>query len=410
MKVAIINCGSSSIKYAVFDMNTREMLGSGLLERIGTQESRVRHRRRNDFGKYDEILMHAPVSNHAEGFEFILSVTAKMRILEDPNELFGIGHRVVHGGEAYNGPVLIDRKVTSKIRELIPLAPLHNPANIEGIEVALKRLPQVPQVAVFDTSFHATIPPHAFHYALPYRLYEEHHVRRYGFHGNSHCYVAKRAAAMLGKSIESLNAITLHLGNGASATAILGGKSVDTSMGMTPLEGLIMGTRSGDVDPAIHFYLLREAGMSIEEVESMLNSQSGLKGICGNNDMREIGGLAEKNDQLAQLAMDMFCYRLKKYIGAYFAVLGRVDAIIFTGGIGENSRVIRSATCRGLSGLGIVMDEDKNNGALGCEAEVQDGQSDVKILVIPTNEELEIADHTVETITALKNGAVQLKP
>ena len=246
MKVAVINCGSSSLKYAMFDMSTRELLGSGLLERIGSKESRVRHRRRNDYGSYDEILMHEPIADHTEGFEFVLTVAAKMRILQDPNELFGIGHRVVHGGEVYNEPVLIDGGVVAKIRELIPLAPLHNPANIKGIEVALGRLPDVPQVGVFDTSFHALIPPRAFHYALPYRLYEKHHVRRYGFHGNSHHYVAKRAAQLLGKPMESLNLITLHLGNGASAAAITGGKSIDTSMGMTPLEGLVMGTRSGD--------------------------------------------------------------------------------------------------------------------------------------------------------------------
>jgi acetate kinase len=400
MKVTIINCGSSSIKYAMFDMSTRDLLGSGLLERIGTKESRVRHRRRNDHGTYDEILMHEPVADHAEGFEFILTVAAKMRILENPNELFGIGHRVVHGGEVYRGPVLIDQEVIARIRELIPLAPLHNPANIKGIEIAIGRLPDVPQVAVFDTSFHAQMPPTAFHYALPYKLYEEHHIRRYGFHGNSHHYVAKRAAALLGKPLESLNLITLHLGNGASAAAILRGKSVDTSMGMTPLEGLVMGTRSGDLDPAIHFYLLSETGMSIEEVESMLNSESGLKGICGSNDMREIGKLADEGNPRAKLAMDMYCYRIKKQIGAYFAVLGRVDAIVFTGGIGENSKMIREGTCEGLSGLGISMDAKKNDRVAGDELEIQDDRSAVKIMVIPTNEELEIADHAVETIKA----------
>jgi len=390
-------------------MSTRELLGSGLLEKIGSDDSRLRHRRLNPNGSFDEILMHEKVSNHAEGFEFIFKVAAKMRILEDPHELFGIGHRVVHGGEVNHGPVLIDLSVMSKIGDLIPLAPLHNPANLKGVEIALNLLPEVPQVAVFDTSFHATMPPHAFHYALPYSLYKEHHVRRYGFHGNSHSYVAKRAAAMLGKPLESLNAVTLHLGNGASVAAIQGGKSVDTSMGMTPLEGLVMGTRSGDLDPAVHFFLMREAGMSADEVETMLNSQSGLKGICGSNDMREIGSLAAKGDQKAQLAMDIFCYRLKKYIGAYFAVLGRVDAIVFTGGIGENSALIRSATCQGLSGLGIVMDENSNSGASGKEAEIQEGQNVVKILVIPTNEELEIADHTVETIKWFKTGSPPFK-
>jgi acetate kinase len=408
MKVAVINCGSSSIKYAVFDMSTRDLLGTGILERIGTKESLVRHRRRNDYGSYDEILMHQPVANHEEGFEFVLTVAAKMRILQDPHELFGIGHRVVHGGEVYQGPVLIDREVVAGIKRLIPLAPLHNPANVEGIEVALARVPDVPQVAVFDTSFHAPMPPKAFHYALPYTLYEDHHVRRYGFHGNSHHYVAKRAAALLEKPLDSLNLITLHLGNGASATAILGGKSIDTSMGMTPLEGLIMGSRSGDLDPAIHFYVLKETGVSIEELENLLNSGSGLKGICESNDMREIEGLADENNPRARLAIDMFCYRVKKYIGAYFAVLGRVDAVVFTGGIGENSKNIRSGCCEGLSGLGIVLDEKKNDRVSGNESEIQDERSAVKILVIPTNEELEIAGHTVETIKA--GAATTIQP
>lgn len=402
MKVAIINCGSSSIKYAVFDMSNRDLLGSGILEKIGGADSRVRHRRRNDYGSYDEILMHEPVSNHAKGFEFVLGVAAKMRILNDPNELFGIGHRVVHGGELYDKPVLLDGGAVAKIRELAPLAPLHNPANIEGIEVAMARLPDTPQVAVFDTSFHATIPPAAFHYALPYRFYEEHHVRRYGFHGNSHHYVAKRAAALLGMSLENLNLITLHLGNGASAAAIRSGKSIDTSMGLTPLEGLIMGTRCGDLDPAIYGYLHRATGMPLEEVEGVLNNQSGLKGVCGSNDMRETVRLADEGDPRAQLAMDMYCYRIKKYIGAYFAALGHVDAIVFTGGIGENSSIIRSGSCEGLSGMGIVMDEKKNERGSGRETEIQDERSAVKILVIPTNEELEIACHTVETITASK--------
>ncbi|MEW6518655.1 MAG: acetate kinase [Thermodesulfobacteriota bacterium] len=404
MKVAIINCGSSSIKYAVFDMTSRDQLGSGLLERIGGQESCLRHRRRNEHGSYDEILMHEPIANHVEGFEFILGAAARMRILEDPGELSGIGHRVVHGGELYDRPVVIDLQVVEKIRELIPLAPLHNPANIEGIEVAMARLPAVPQVAVFDTSFHATIPPAAFHYALPYRFYEEQHVRRYGFHGNSHHYVAKRAAALLGKPLEGLNLITLHLGNGASAAAIRGGRSIDTSMGMTPLEGLMMGTRCGDLDPAIHGYLHRATGMPLEEVEKVLNSQSGLKGICGSNDMREAGRLADAGDPRARLALDMYCYRLRKYIGAYFAALGRVDAIVFTGGIGENSGRIRAGACAGLSGLGIELDQGKNDGASGRETETQSQRSAVKILVIPTNEELEIAGHTVEAIRAWQEG------
>jgi acetate kinase len=321
--------------------------------------------------------------------------------MQDTGELFGIGHRVVHGGEAFHRPTLINEEVIATIRRLSPLAPLHNPANLIGIEAALEQAPRVPQVAVFDTAFHQSIPVHAFRYALPKELYDRYYIRRYGFHGTSHYYVAKQAAKYLKHPLDSLNLITLHLGNGASAAAIENGSSVDTSMGMTPLEGLIMGTRSGDIDPAIVFYLGRETGKSRDEVESLLNKASGLRGICGVNDMREIMQRSKTGDDLARLAIDMYCYRIKKYIGAYCAVLGRVDALVFTGGVGENAAGIRAGACRGLAQLGIEVDQTRNLRVSNKICEIQSSNSSIKILVIGTNEELEIALQTVERIQAL---------
>jgi acetate kinase len=303
---------------------------------------------------------------------------------------------VVHGGEDFKRPVLIDDNVLQAIKNNAPLAPLHNPANLVGIEVARALFPGIPQVAVFDTAFHQTIPPKAFHYGVPYDLYKTHRIRRYGFHGSSHSYVAKEAAKYLGKPLDELNLITIHLGNGASITAIEKGKSVDTSMGMTPLEGLVMGTRCGDIDPAIYFYLSEYFSMSVSEIESLLNKQSGLKGLCGTNDMREILQNSEKGDPLAKLALDIYAYRIKKYVGAYYAVLGRVDAIVFTAGIGENAPEIRKMALAGLERLGIIISDDKNESKENLE--IQSDLSQVKILVIPTNEELEIALQTKEVI------------
>jgi acetate kinase len=398
LKVLVINSGSSSIKYRLFDGGDFSVLASGMVERIGEPISRLQHRWRKHSGEFDEITRSLPISNHREGLQHIGSATSQSGVLRDESELLGIGHRVVHGGEVFHEPALVDDTVVAAIRELIPLAPLHNPENLLGIEAALERYPHVPQVAVFDTAFHQSIPPHAFHYALPYDFYKAHHVRRYGFHGTSHHYVAKRAARYLGKPLEALNLITLHLGNGASATAIRAGKSVDTSMGLTPLEGLVMGTRCGDLDPAIPFYLGRRTGKPNEELESLLNHQSGLKGICDANDMREILHLASEGNPRAQLAIDMFCYRIKKYMGAYFAVLGRVDAIVFTAGIGENAASIRKRCCDGLAGLGIFVDDQKNAESCGKLSEIQGDGCPIKILVIPTDEELEIARQTVQRI------------
>jgi acetate kinase len=338
------------------------------------------------------------VADHQAGFQLIGTVLGESGALQDTGELFGIGHRVVHGGEQFKQPSLINQKVINTIRKLIPLAPLHNPANLLGIEVAMQSAPEVPQVAVFDTAFHQSIPAHAFRYAIPHNLYQKHHVRRYGFHGTSHHYVAKQAANLMGRPLKTVNLITLHLGNGASAAAVKAGKSVDTSMGMTPLEGLIMGTRSGDIDPAIVFYLGRQTGLGRDAVESILNKDSGLKGICAVNDMREIEKLARAGNSRAQLAIEMVCYRIKKYIGAYTAVMGRLDALVFTAGIGENSALIRARSCRGLSHLGLKVDSGKNRRKSKGAFEIQTRDSTAKILVIPTNEELEIAEQTIACI------------
>ena len=394
MKIMVINSGSSSIKYQIFDMRDRSVLASGLLEKIGEPDSRLAHQTLVQGNRFEKIGKKAAVADHRQGFDLINTVLKETGSLRDMAELAGIGHRVVHGGETFTHPTLIDDAVIDTIRTLIPLAPLHNPANLTGIEVARAGAPDVPQVAIFDTAFHQTLPPHAFHYAIPRELYRKHAIRRYGFHGTSHFYVAKQAAGLMGRPVDTLSMITLHLGNGASATAIQNGLSIDTSMGLTPLEGLIMGTRCGDLDPAIIFYLERETGRSSDAIDALLNKESGLKGICGVNDMREIAQLAEAGNSDARLAIAIYVYRLRKYIGSYTAALGRLDALVFTGGIGENAAGIRAAACRDLEILGIVIDEDKNRAATREARAIQSADSRVRILVIPTNEELEIADQT----------------
>jgi acetate kinase len=402
MKVAVINSGSSSIKYEVFDAGDLSMLAEGLIEKIGSDDGRLKQRRSKADGTYDEQVHLAPLANHRKAFELMASVNRNDRIIKDDAELLGIGHRVVHGGETLQEPALIDSRVIAAIRELIPLAPLHNPSNLLGIEAAQVRFVGVPQVAVFDTAFHQTLPPHAYRYALPHELYEKHRVRKYGFHGSSHGYVAKAAAKHLGKPLSEVNLIILHLGNGASAAAVQGGRSIDTSLGMTPLEGLVMGTRCGDIDPSIPFYLMRQTGMKPEDVENLLNRESGLKGICGVSDMREILDRFANGDERAGLAIEMFCYRIKKYIGAYHAVLGRLDAIVFTGGIGENAGAIRQRSCDRLEHIGIGVDPEKNSAVRGNIAEIQRERLAVKVLVVRTDEEREIALQTVSTIEKAK--------
>ncbi|MEW6441204.1 MAG: acetate kinase [bacterium] len=407
MRVVVVNSGSSSVKYEVFETSGFSVLSSGLLERIGESESRHTHHVFRPSGTVEETERRARVANHEEGFRFILSLPGESAVIRNPAELLGIGHRVVHGGESFREPVVIDGKVVETIRGLIPLAPLHNPANLLGIEAARQAFPGVPQVAVFDTAFHQSMPSHAFLYAVPYSFYALHGVRRYGFHGSSHLWVAKEAAAHLGKPLALLNLITLHLGNGASAAAIRQGQSVDTSMGMTPLEGLVMGTRCGDLDPAIPFYLRRATGMPERELEALLNKASGLKGICGANDMREILGMAKRGDPLARLALELYCYRIKKYLGAYYAVLGRVDAVVFTGGIGENAAPIRRQCCQGLEGLGITVDDRKNDQACAEVLEIHHDGAPVKVLVVRTNEERQIAEQTVATLLREREGEEQ---
>jgi acetate kinase len=367
-RILVLNCGSSSVKFRLFDGDT--VVDRGTVERIG-----------EDGGgppDYDAAL-HAVMDRL------------------DLRGLLGVGHRVVHGGVHFAEPTLIDDRVVAAISELVPLAPLHNPANLAGIEVARRLLPDVPQVAVFDTAFHRTMPDAAATYAIDARTAREHGIRRYGFHGTSHHYVGRRTAALLGRPYEQTNTITLHLGNGASACAIEGGRSVDTSMGLSPLEGLVMGTRSGNLDPAVIFHLHRMAGMPVEDIDRLLNHHSGLAGLCGVNDMREVLRRREAGDEAARLAFDVYCWRIRSYVGAYYAQLGRVDAITFTAGVGEHAAPVRSAALAGLDRLGIAVDEARNT-ATGEGADqarlVSPEGATVAVCVVPTDEELEIAMQT----------------
>lgn len=398
MKVLVLNSGSSSIKYDLFDAADWTALASGTLEGVGEPGGRLLQRTRTASGRIEETARSLAVGGHRQGFARVLEALADLSAMPGADELAGIGHRVVHGGPVFEEPTLVDSAVVEAIREATSLAPLHNAANLMGIEVALEKYPGVPQVAVFDTAFHRTMPPRAWHYALPAALCAEHGIRRYGFHGTSHGYVARRAAVLLGKPLEVLDLITLHLGNGASAAAIQGGRSVDTSMGMTPLEGLVMGTRCGDLDPAIPLYLSLKTGMPAVALERVLKEESGLAGLCGSSDVREVIARAEAGDPDSELALDVYCYRVKKYIGAYLAVLGRVDALVFTAGVGENSALVRQRCCEGLSGLGIALHEGRNGSASRGEREIQADGSAVKVLVIPTEEALEIGQRTLACV------------
>ena len=407
MKVLVLNSGSSSIKFKLFREQDWRVLASGGIDRIGEHCAEIQLRWADADGQPRRHQTQRPIPDHHQGLDCLTSDLRTHGLLEDASELRAIGHRVVHGGEAFHAPTLVDEGVIRVIRDMIPLAPLHNPANLDGILVARTHFPNPPQVAVFDTAFHQSMPPTAFRYAIPESLYREHRVRRYGFHGSSHQYVARRAAALLGKSPEDCNLISLHLGNGASATAIRDGRSVDTSMGMTPLEGLVMGTRSGDIDPAILFYLGRELDMDLNALDALLNRQSGLLGLCGVNDMRSIHRMQSESDDNAGLALDVFCHRLRKYIGAYTAELGRVDALIFTGGIGENDAEIRARACAGLQRLGIDLNAEANaRQPASGERDIATTDSDVRILIIPTDEELEIARQTLEAIQQFETSGV----
>ncbi|MCK5675562.1 MAG: acetate kinase [Verrucomicrobia bacterium] len=398
MNILVINSGSSSIKYEYFDLEKHQALASGILERIGETNACLTHRHQDAQGHVQNTRSEQPLPDHRAGLEWIGSMLKESGLTHGSNDLHGIGHRVVHGGELFKEPTLINEEVIAAILTQSPLAPLHNPANLTGIEEACRFAPHVPQVAVFDTAFHQTIPAVAYQYAIPRDLYQKYHVRRYGFHGTSHRYVTQQAAHHLEKPLDQVNLIVFHLGNGASVAAIRDGQSVDTSMGMTPLEGLIMGTRCGDIDPSIIFYLGRVTGQSPQEIEAKLNKESGLKGICGASDMREVVRRMEADDEQARLAHDMVAYRIKKYLGAYYAVLGRVDAVVFTGGIGENVHSIRAKVCEDLESLGIELDPHKNIQRTKGIQEIHKNGSLTKLLVIPTNEELQIAQLTAACI------------
>ena len=402
MKILVLNCGSSTIKYQLFNMEDEAAMASGLAERVGEPQGRLTHNRFLDTEAQSTIVREAPISEHKDGIHMIIDLFTdeKHGVVNDTSEISAVGHRVVHGGEHFQAPVLIDNEVIGAIEETIPLAPLHNPANLMGIMVSQRLIPQAPQVAVFDTAFHQTMPPRAYHYSLPYEYYEELGVRRYGFHGTSHRYVAKEAARLMGRPLDNLNLMTIHLGSGASTCAIERGKSVDTSMGMTPVAGIIMGTRSGNIDPGIIFYLAHSRGMTLEALDHVLTHESGLKGICGLNDIRDIHKKAAEGDKRAQLALDMFVYRIKKYIGNYSAILGHLDGIVFTAGIGEHDVEIRERCCEKLERLGILLDPEKNRSPHEGSLQINKSESSVALFVIPTNEELEIAQQTKELLEA----------
>jgi len=393
MKVLVINAGSSSIKYQLFEMPDQKVLARGQVAKIGEERSELVHRRD---GETHESVVEAP--EHEQAMAIILKalVDPKTGVIRNSNEIAAVGHRVVHGGEEFTGSVRIDEKVIASLEKYADLAPLHNPPNLIGIRASQHALPGAKQVACFDTAFHATLPETAYMYALPYELYEKYRIRRYGFHGTSHRYVARRAAALMGRDKYGINVITCHLGNGCSITAVREGRSVDTSMGLTPLEGVVMGTRSGDFDPAILFYLA-DKGYDIQALNTMCNKQSGLLGISGkSNDMRNLEALAAQGDRRAQLAIDVFCYRIKKYLGAYTAVLDTVDAVVFTGGIGENAVNVREKTCAGLTQIGLKIDNERNRAVVGAEGCISTDDSRIAVWVIPTNEEAAIAGDTYE--------------
>jgi acetate kinase len=380
-------------------MEKESVMVSGIVERIGDASGVLTHKKMNGDTE-EKTVIEQQISNHKIGMHLVIDlITDPVKgVIKDKSEISAIGHRVVQGGETFNTSIKIDESVKQAIRDNNPLAPLHNPANLMGIEVAEDLFPGTPNVAVFDTEFHQTMPAKAFLYALPYEYYKELRIRRYGFHGTSHKYVANKAASLLGKKPEDVNVITVHLGNGCSMAAVNKGKCVDTSMGMTPLAGVMMGTRSGDFDPAIIPYLVKHKGMDVDDLDNVFNKKSGLKGICGMNDMRDIHAKADSGDEMAILALDMFVYRVKKYIGAYAAVLGSVDIVAFTAGIGENDDVARLAICEDMEGLGILVDAAKNKGRFGQPQAIHKDGSKVQVWVIPTNEELQIAQDTVKAL------------
>ena len=396
MKILVINAGSSSLKYQLIDMDTENVMAKGLCERIGIDGSKLNHTP----GKADKVVIEKPMKDHADAINMVIEalVSKEHGVIADMSEISAVGHRVVHGGELFSKSVVITDEVKKAVESCNDLAPLHNPANLIGIAACEKAMPGVPQVAVFDTAFHQTMPKEAYMYAIPYKYYEDYKVRRYGFHGTSHRYVTQRAAAMLGKKPEDLKIITCHLGNGSSITAVKNGQSVDTTMGFTPLAGVPMGTRSGDIDPAILQFIMNKEGIDIDKMNSILNKESGVLGVSElSSDFRDLSAAGESGNEKAKLAEEMFIYSVKKCIGEYMAVLGGVDAIVFTAGIGENNGAYRKAMTAGLEFMGVAIDDAKN-AIRGEEIDVSAEGATIKTLVIPTNEELMIALDTKELL------------
>ncbi len=399
MKLIVLNCGSSSIKYQLFDMPSAEVLAKGLVDKIGLKGASIKHTKEDG----TVLKLEGEILDHQAGIEHVLAILTHNEYgsLNNLQELGAVGHRVVHAGEKYNGSVAVTNEVIKALEECVDLAPLHNPPNLEGIYAITKLLPDVPQVGVFDTAFHQTMPEHAFLYGIPYSLYEKYKVRRYGFHGSSHRFVSRRAAEILGKPLQDLRIISCHLGNGASIAAISNGKSVDTSMGMTPVEGLVMGTRSGDIDAGAVLYIADKEETSIPFTNTLLNKHSGMLGLSGvSSDMRDIETAAAEGNLRAKVALDIYHYRIKKYIGSYAAAMGGVDLIIFTGGVGENGWETRQECCYGLEFMGMELDIQKNTKMRGKEMIISKDNSKVTIMVVPTNEELVIAQDTFEIVNA----------
>lgn len=397
MKILVLNCGSSSLKYQLMDMASQVALAKGLVERIGLPGAMLTHRPKG--GDKEVIVTDLP--DHTAAIKLVLQAVAdpEYGVVGSLEEIDAVGHRVLHGGEKVSGSVFVTPAVKQAIEECFELGPLHNPANLAGIIACEQMMPGTPQVAVFDTAFHQTMPPEAYIYGIPYEYYEKYKIRRYGFHGTSHKYVSQRAAVVLGKKPDNLKLITCHLGNGSSITAVKNGKSIETSMGFTPLEGLMMGTRSGDIDPTIVSYIMKKEKMSGDAVNALLNKKSGVLGLSGvSSDFRDLQKAAEEGNKRAQLALDVFVHDVKKYIGAYAAVLDGVDGIVFTAGLGENSPLIRSSICNTLGYLGVSLDEEKNENTRGEEVDISKWGARCKVLVIPTNEELMIALDTEEIV------------
>lgn len=396
MNILVINSGSSSIKYQLIDMTTEKALCSGLVERIGEGMGALTHKINPGTDTEKKFSFEQDFPTHVEGMERVVELItdAEKGVIASTSDIHAVGHRVLLGGEEIKEPVRVNDWVKGVIRDYIPLGPLHNAANLAGIEVAMKLFPHAPSVAVFDTEFHQTMPEKAYLYPLPYELYKELRLRRYGFHGTSHAYVTRKAAEFLGKPVNEVNLITCHLGNGCSMAAVQNGRCVDTTMGITPLEGLMMGTRCGDIDPALVPFLMEKKGWGPAEMDTVMNKKSGLKGICGMNDMRDVHSAREKGDAKAQLAFDMFVYRIRKYVGAFAVVLGRIDAVVFTAGIGENDDFVRAEVCRDMPLLGLEIDAQTNAKRSGEIRAISTSASRIPVLIVPTNEELAIAQAT----------------